>query len=57
MFADAAVGWRAGGTAGAERQTARRRISRNDALRDAGLQAILPGIDEAMRAILPAYCA
>ena len=39
-----------------ERQALGRRTSRNDVLRDAGLQPILAGIDEAVRAILPDYC-
>ena len=38
-----------------ERQAAGRRINRNDVLRDAALQPILGRIDEAVRAILPAY--
>ena len=40
----------------AERQSARRRINRNDVLRDAALQAILAEIDAGVRAILPDYC-
>ena len=40
-----------------ERQSGGRRTSRNDVLRDGGLQAILAGIDAGVRGILPAYCA
>ena len=40
----------------AERQSARRRTSRNDVLRDTGLQTILAEIDAGVRAILPDYC-
>ena len=39
-----------------EHQTARRRTSRNDVLRDTAIQPILSSIDESVRAILPAYC-
>ena len=34
----------------------RRRINRNDVLRDGALQPILASIDASVRAILPAYC-
>ncbi len=40
----------------AERQTGRRRINRNDVLRDAAMQPILASIDRSARAILPDYC-
>ena len=39
----------------AERQALRRRINRNDVLRDRGMQSVLDGIDESVRAILPAF--
>ena len=39
----------------AERQALRRRINRSDVLRDRALQSILAGIDESVRAILPAF--
>ena len=38
-----------------ERQALRRRINRNDVLRDRAMQSILAGIDESVRAILPAF--
>ena len=41
----------------AERQSAGRRIGRNDVLRDPAMQPILASIDESARAILPDYCA
>ena len=41
----------------AERQASRRRINRNDVLRDGAMQPILASIDESARTILPAYCA
>ena len=41
----------------AERQASRRRVNRNDVLRDGAMQPILASIDESARAILPAYCA
>ena len=41
----------------AERQASRKRINRNDVLRDGAMQPILASIDESARAILPAYCA
>ena len=40
----------------AERQASRRRVNRNDVLRDGAMQPILASIDESARAILPAYC-
>ena len=40
----------------AERQASRRRVNRNDVLRDRAMQPILASIDESARAILPAYC-
>ena len=40
-----------------ERQALGRRINRNDVLRDGAMQPILDGIDAAVRAILPDYCA
>ena len=40
----------------AERQSANRRITRNDVLRDRAIQTILASIDESVRAILPDYC-
>ena len=39
----------------AERRALRRRINRNDVLRDGAMQPILAGIDESVRAILPAF--
>ena len=39
----------------AERQALRRRINRNDVLRARAMQSILAGIDESVRAILPAF--
>ena len=39
----------------AERQALRRRINRNDVLRDGALQPILASIDTSVRAILPAF--
>ena len=41
----------------AERQAAKRKITRNDVLRDSAMQPILSGIDDSARAILPDYCA
>ena len=38
-----------------ERQSLRRRINRSDVLRDRAMQSILTGIDESVRAILPAF--
>ena len=40
----------------AERQSAKRRINRNDVLRDTVMQTILGAIDESVRAIFPEYC-
>ena len=40
----------------AERQASRRRVNRNDVLRDGAMQPILASIDESARSILPAYC-
>ena len=40
----------------AERQSAKRRINRNDVLRDTVMQTILGTIDESVRAIFPEYC-
>ena len=40
-----------------ERQALGRRINRNEVLRDDAMQPILAGIDAAVRAILPDYCA
>ena len=40
----------------AERTASRRRINRNDVLRDDAMQPILASIDESARAILPDYC-
>ena len=40
----------------AERQAGRRRINRNDVLRDRDMQPILDSIDQSARAILPDYC-
>ena len=41
----------------AERQSAKRRINRNDVLGDVAMQPILASIDQSVRAILPEYCA
>ena len=40
----------------AERQAAKRKITRNDVLNDRAMQPILASIDESARAILPNYC-
>lgn len=40
----------------AERQAARRKITRNDVLNDRAMQPILSSIDGSVRAILPDYC-
>ena len=40
----------------AERQSAKRRINRNDVLRDVAMQPILASIDQSVRAILPNFC-
>ncbi len=41
----------------AERQSAKRRINRNDVIRDVAMQPILASIDQSVRAILPSFCA
>ena len=40
----------------AEQTTGRRKINRNDVLRDGAMQPILTSIDQSVRAILPDYC-
>ena len=39
-----------------ERQGARLRVNRADAMNDPAMQPILAAIDDAVRAILPAHC-